>query len=220
MSTPFLKVGQVIKSEAIDFTPYGYGHLKINNFSIFVPNLLPQEVVDIKITKLYKNYGFGEIVKFHMTSNNRIEPFCPIFLKCGGCDIQHLNHKTQTNFKLYLANHYLKEAKIDYTIKNILMMENSLGYRNKVSVPFRFIDNKLEYGFYKKRSNEIVEFIPCGLQSDIANDIVFFVADLIEKYQVKTIRHLIIRESKFKGNYMVTIVVKSNEQSNLEFLLI
>ncbi len=215
MPAPFLKVGQIIKGEALDYTTYGYGHLKVDNFSLFVLNLLPGEIAEVRVIKLYKTYGFGEVVNLIQSSVNRAIPFCPIYHICGGCDLQHLKLHEQTKFKLDLANFYLKQAGIDYEVSDILMMENSFAYRNKVSVPFDYQGPELKFGFYKKRSNEIVDFVDCGLQSDLANQIVFFTAKLVEKYRVKSIRHLIIREAKAYQKFMVTLVIKTTEQANL-----
>ena len=71
----------------------GEGIGRIDNFAIFVPYALLGETAEVLIVKVLKNYAFGKIVNILKSSPNRLNPECPVFYKCGGCDFQHCTYK-------------------------------------------------------------------------------------------------------------------------------
>ena len=65
----------------------------------FVSYALPGEKVNVKIIKNKSSFCQAELVNINCQSNSRIQPKCPYFYECGGCDLQHMNTETQLNFK-------------------------------------------------------------------------------------------------------------------------
>ncbi len=82
----------------------GYGHEgegvgKINNFTVFVKGAIKGETVKIKLIKVSKTYGIGKLLDVILSSKYRTEPICPIYKRCGGCNLQHISYEEQLNFK-------------------------------------------------------------------------------------------------------------------------
>ena len=90
---------------------FGNGIGSINGKVIFVKNALKGETVDVTITKEKKNFMEGKINSIIYKSSERIEPFCPYFGKCGGCNLCHLNYANSLEFK--------KERVLNILSKNI-----------------------------------------------------------------------------------------------------
>ena len=66
-----------------------------DDFTVFVPGALVGEVVLAKITLVKKNYAVGSLVRVIAPSEERVEPICPIYEACGGCQLQHLSYDGQ-----------------------------------------------------------------------------------------------------------------------------
>ena len=85
--------------EIIDYDHQGRGIGKLNNKTVFVNNALPKEVVEIKVLKEKKNFIEAEVNKIITSSPVRINPICPYFNICGGCDIMQISYEEQLKFK-------------------------------------------------------------------------------------------------------------------------
>ena len=77
----------------------GEGIINIDGVTAFVPFCLEGESVAFKILKVNGGVAYGKIEKITVPSENRVTPPCPVFYKCGGCDIQHMNYSSQLAFK-------------------------------------------------------------------------------------------------------------------------
>ena len=72
---------------------------RVDNQVVFVPMLIPGDIVDIQVRKKRKKYLEGSVVRFHEYSSDRIKPVCKHFGVCGGCKWQHLPYNLQLRFK-------------------------------------------------------------------------------------------------------------------------
>lgn len=68
-------------------------------FTLFIPHALPGERVQAKVLKSKKQYGYGKLLSHYSTSEQRIEPACPIYAQCGGCQLQHFDYEAQLKWK-------------------------------------------------------------------------------------------------------------------------
>ena len=81
---------------------------------VFVPFALPGEEVLVHIINDKHSFLVGKVVEIKKPSNERIEPLCPHFKKCGGCNVQHMPYEAQLEFKKNMVKNALKKyAKID-----------------------------------------------------------------------------------------------------------
>lgn len=155
---------------------------------IFIPNVVPGDVVDVQTFKKRKAYYEGKAVHFHEYSEDRIEPRCPHFGSCGGCKWQNMDYKKQLFYKNQEVYNNLKRiGKIALPeFEPIAGPEEQFFYRNKMEFSFSNarwmteaeIQSGIEYenrnalGFHiPKMWDKILDITDCYLQEDPSNAI-------------------------------------------------
>ena len=190
-----------IKIEKLD--DFGRGICYIDNKVTFVPNTIPNDLVEIKITKEFKNYNEGKLINILIPSKKRIEPKCPYFSKCGGCVLQNMNYKDTLEYKKEKVINIFKKNKLEI---NPVVIENAnyYNYRNKISL--KVIDKKI--GYYEPKSHSIVEIDSCLVASNSINKTI----QSIKKMNI--INGLVtIRCNK---NDEILIIIKSKDKLNID----
>lgn len=175
----------MVEITSLDHNGRGIG--KFNNKVVFVENALPNELVDVRVTKEKKNFIEAEVKNFIKISKNRIKSPCPYFPNCGGCDLLHLNYENSLKFKQdkikNIINKYLnKEIKIN----SIINCDNNLYYRNKTT--FQVKEN---IGFYKKKTYNIIPIDNCLISSNLINSSIKY----LKKLNLKEITKIICRSA-------------------------
>ena len=143
----------------------GRGITYQNELIMFVKNALPDE--DVEVTKVKNNKKFyeAEMSKIINKNPNRVEPKCPYYKVCGGCNIMHMTYEYQGFFKINKIKEILnKYADIDVPVK-FIGSNKELFYRNKITL--KRIDGKL--GFYNESTHDICEIDKCLIASDAIN---------------------------------------------------
>ena len=81
--------------------------------TIFVPKVDVGEEVEVEVSKTNKTFDEGKVLTLLKTSSNRIEPQCPYFEKCGGCDFQHLTYEREKEIKKMRKKRKLWKSKLE-----------------------------------------------------------------------------------------------------------
>ena len=142
----------------------GEGIGKIDGYTLFVKDTVIGDVVNVKIMKAKKNYGYARLVDIVKPSKDRVEPVCAIARQCGGCQIQAMSYEAQLKYKQKLVSDNLKRIGgltegTDYEMCDILGMEEPFRYRNKAQYPVgEDKDGNIVMGFYAGHTHSI---IPC-----------------------------------------------------------
>ena len=175
----------------IDDTDLNSGVVKIDDMVVFVPNLLIGEKAKIKIVKVNKKYAFGIIIELLKPSINRQEPTCEVAKTCGGCQLQHMSYAYQLDYKYK----HVKKLFEDIEVKPILGMNNPWYYRNKAQFPVKIKDGKVQMGFYRQHSNDVVTCKECKIQDHVINEVFSFIQKKITLKMAQDLRHVFIRHS-------------------------
>ena len=207
---------------------------------VFVQNVAPGDLIDVRITKGKSSFMEGEAIEFHEYSNDRVDPFCSHFGTCGGCKWQHINYDLQKQYKRQqVLDQFTRIAKVDITeVLPILGSEKTRYYRNKLDFTFsnnrwltkeeinsgeKFQRNAL--GFHiPKMFDKIIDIDHCYLQGNISNDVrnevrkfaiqeglTFF--DL--RNQIGLLRNLIIRTTSTE-EVMVIVQFGEDDPAGIE----
>lgn len=155
---------------------------------IFIPNVVPGDVVDVQTFKKRKAYYEGKAVYFHKLSDKRVEPVCTHFGACGGCKWQNMDYQFQLGYKHQEVENNLKRiGKIDLPeFEPILGSKEQFFYRNKMEFSFSnarwLTDDEIKSGEELGKENALGFHIPkmwdkildiqkCHLQQDPSNQI-------------------------------------------------
>jgi 23S rRNA (uracil1939-C5)-methyltransferase len=211
---------------------------------VFIPNVVPGDVVDVQTFKKRKSYYEGKAVRFHEFSEHRTEPVCQHFGVCGGCKWQNMKYEQQLYYKQNeVKNHLQRIGKIEIPeFEPILGSEKQFFYRNKMEFGFsnarwmtekeldstEEIDNKNALGFHiPKMWDKILDIEKCHLQQDPSNAIrneirAFAIEHNLEFFNPRNhegfLRTLMIRTAS-TGETMVLIQFFEEQKANRELLL-
>jgi 23S rRNA (uracil1939-C5)-methyltransferase len=194
----------VLKNVLItDIGAEGNALARVDNLVVFVPMLIPGDVVDLRVIRKRKKFLEGKVVKFHEYSSDRIEPECKHFGICGGCKWQHLPYELQLKFKeKQVKDNLLRIGKIDLPpVAPILGADEIYYYRNK-----------LEYTFSNKRWRTREE-IDSEVSFDRENALGFHIPGLFDKVLDIEVCHLQPEPS----NTIKNAVREYSQENNLEF---
>ena len=218
---------------------------KVNDLVIFVPYVVPGDVVDLQIKRKKNKYAEAEAVKFHELSPVRAVPFCQHYGVCGGCKWQVLPYSEQIKYKQKQAEDNLKRiGKIELPeISPILGSAKTEFYRNKLEFTFsnkRWLTNDevrqdVKYdqmnavGFHIPGAfDKVLAIEKCWLQDDISNQIRLAVKEYClshEGYPFYDLRNqegfmrtLMIRTAS-TGDLMVVVVFYHEDKEKREALL-
>jgi 23S rRNA (uracil1939-C5)-methyltransferase len=211
---------------------------------IFIPNVVPGDVVDVQTFKKRKAYYEGKAVKFHEYSEHRIEPICEHFGVCGGCKWQNMKYSQQLFYKQNeVFNHLLRIGKIELPeFEPILGSEKQFFYRNKMEFSFsnsrwltekeigstEDLGNRNALGFHiPKMWDKILDINKCHLQEDPSNAIRNEIRDFANENNLTffnprnhegLLRTLMMRTAS-TGEIMVLIQFFENDKAGRELLL-
>ncbi len=205
----------------MSYTFEGLGVVKADGFPIFVKNMLVGERGEIVVTQVRKNFGYGRCLKLEIESSNRVEPQCPIFKQCGGCQLQHMSADELKRFKTDRVREALERiGGLHVHVEEALMMEEGVHYRNKGQIPVG-LDRKGEVvcGFYRINSNEIIDLEECGclIQHELINVVIAKMKELLERYgNAQFFRHILVKVGFYTQEVMVVLIVREREFIGLE----
>ena len=148
----------------------GQGVGRYEGFAVFVPGALPGETVHTHIIKVTSSYAVGKLTGIAVQSPQRVAPSCPLFSRCGGCSLQHMDYEAQLSFKQKVVSDAFKRLGgfNDVVVAKTLGMESPWHYRNKGSFPFASVNGVIETGFFAQRSHRIVPLEACPIEQESA----------------------------------------------------
>ncbi|HVN67185.1 MAG TPA: hypothetical protein VMT55_02350, partial [Candidatus Sulfotelmatobacter sp.] len=104
--------------------------------------------------------------------NRQVKPRCPYFGVCGGCQMQDIHYEQQLEIKKEaVVNALLREGLNDIPVEPALGMKNPWFYRNKVQLPIRAQNGRLQVGYFKRHSHEVVNIKECYIQDPCLTEI-------------------------------------------------
>lgn len=213
---------QQIEVTFTDLTQDGSGVAKVDGYTLFIPGGLPGEKAKIQVIKTKKGYGYGRLLELTETSGRRAEPPCPYYDQCGGCAIQDISAEGQLAYKREIVKDALERigGLSDIAVEPTLGMDEPWSYRNKIQVPVAQQNGKFAFGFYKKRSHDIVTMDHCMITDPLIDEIVQTARQVAEENglipydEVKNrgvLRHVMARVGKKTGEVMVVFVTRTDE---------
>jgi len=208
----------------------GEGIAKIEGYPIFIEGALAGETIKVKIVKVKKNYAYGRVMEIIEEAQERVEPKCVNFKKCGGCSIQHMSYKKQLDFKWERVKDCMSKigGLSQDIVKYPLGMETPYRYRNKVQLPIGKVNGEIVVGFYSQRSHNIIDIKSCLIQDEVADKVASITRQWIIKNNIEPttidgvfnptgiVKHIMIRKGFKTGEIMVVLVASVKQVPFIE----
>lgn len=227
-----------------DIGSEGNALARVENMVVFVPMLIPGDIVDIKVVRKRRKFMEGRVVRFHEYSPDRIKPRCIHFGVCGGCKWQHLPYPLQLKFKQkQVTDNLARIGKVELPVtEQIAGSPEVYQYRNKLEYTFSrkkwLTDNEFKTESRIPRENalgfhmpglfdRVLDITECHLQPEPTNRIrnsvrEFVIANNLSFYDLREqkgfLRNLIVRNT-LAGDVMVIVVFFYEDEPGRKLLL-
>ena len=212
-----------------DMNNEGEGIGKADGFTLFVKDTVIGDVAEVKIMKAKKHYAYARLEKILTPSPHRVEPVCPTYRQCGGCQLQMLSYEQQLVFKQRKVRNNLIRIGgfdadfIDSVMQPIVGMDEPFYYRNKAQYPVGTDkEGNPIAGFYAGRTHSIIPNISCSLGARENEEILRVILDCMKENKVPAydettgqglVRHILIRKGFTSGEIMVCLVINFRKRA-------
>ena len=213
--------GQVYEIRIERLGTSGEGVGRYENFTVFIPQALPNERVLTVIEEVKKTYARGRIQKILQESPARVTPLCEIYDECGGCQLQHLSYEEQLHAKraqvVDALTHIGKLPQI--LVNETLRADAPWNYRNKMQFPIGLHKGRLVVGCFAQGSHRIINTENCHIQRSANNELANTVREVAEKLHIPVynedthkgiLRHIVGRVGR--GNELMAVIVTATKQ--------
>ena len=214
----------------------GEGIGKVDGYTLFIKDAIIGDVVEAKIVKAKKNYGYARLMNIVTPSENRVEkPACPMARRCGGCQIQEMKYGAQLAFKEGKVRGNLERIGevptelLDKVMQPIVGMEEPFHYRNKAQFPIGTDkEGHIITGFYAGRTHSIIPNTDCTLGVAVNQKILEIILHFMENNHISAydeekhkglVRHVLIRYGFKTDEIMVCLVMNGEKLPHAEKLV-
>ena len=187
-----------VKIERFDDLGRGIGY--INNKVTFIDKVVPEDIVEVELTKEKKKYNEAKLIKIIKQSPLRIDAKCPYFSKCGGCQFQNITYENTIKYKKEKIVNIFSKHKISI-FPEVITNISPYSYRNKITLKV----NNYKIGFYINKTHNLVEINKCLLANPAINASI----PLIKRFNICN------GEVTIRCNQNAEILIVINSQDNL-----
>ena len=218
-----------LKIEDMGVDGEGIGHT--DGCTLFVKDALIGDVINAKVMKMKKNYGYARMMEILTPSPDRVEPKCTYHKQCGGCQIQALSYEKQLEYKKKKVLNNLRRigGLTELPEFDVIGMDKPYCYRNKAQFPFGTDKNgNVVTGFYAGRTHSIISNTKCYLGVEENEQILEMILAHLKKYHIPAydeqtgkglLRHVLIRKGFTTGELMVCLILNGTRIPNVKELV-
>lgn len=215
-------VSLTIKSIGANGEGVGYWH----GYTLFVDKTLPGEVVRGRLVECQKRYGRVNPLSISEPSPLRVAPACPLYERCGGCQLMHLGYDHQLEAKRQrVLNDFEKFGRMtDVEVKPCIASPNPVAYRNKIQMPVGNSPQGLVFGLYARDSHDLVAIDHCVVHCELGERVYEIVCDILKRsgvraYDAETgsgeLRYLLIKTAVHAQQVLVVLVTHGDASQAL-----
>ena len=212
-----VKNGDRLELDVETLASSGDGLCRHSGYTLFTPGGLPGDRIRGKVIKTTPRFGVVDVFERMQLSNDRVDPPCPVFYKCGGCKFQDLSYEKQLEFKIQVVRDSINRIGGIALSKNIEVFgaEQQYHYRNKGSFAVQGKTTDPKIGFYSEGSHNVADSPVCDILLEPINKTKEWLRQLLKKNQISIyheehhrglVRGLVIRHSESTGETLVGLV--------------
>ena len=215
-----VKKGDNIELQIAGLGSSGEGVGRYDGFTVFVHGALPEETVQAEIILVKKNYAIGKLIKIITASPDRVEPVCPVYADCGGCQLQHLSYAGQLRMKQQQVKDALTRiGHLDTEVLPVIGCSNPWNYRNKMQFPAASgAEGKISIGCYAAATHSVIDTGSCMIQKEANNEVLTTVRKWMQRYSISAydektgkglVRHVMSRVGVHSGEVMAVLITSA-----------
>lgn len=215
-----VKKGDNIELKIAGLGSSGEGVGRYDGFTVFVHGALPEETVQAEIILVKKNYAIGKLIKIITASPDRVEPVCPVYAECGGCQLQHLSYSGQLRMKQQQVKDALTRiGHLDTEVLPVIGCSNPWNYRNKMQFPAASgAEGKISIGCYAAATHSVIDTGSCMIQKEANNEVLTTVRKWMQRYSISAydektgkglVRHVMSRVGVHSGEVMAVLITSA-----------
>lgn len=214
-----MRAGTEVEVDFTDLLANGQAVGRAGGLVVFCWGPLPEERARVRITLVKPKYAVGELVRLVNGSSQRVVPFCPVFGRCGGCQVQHLSYRGQLNWKTGIVRNALQRIGGfgDVQVRPAVGMTNPRAYRNKMSLVVEHRGDVPTIGFYQQRSHDIVPIDQCPIVEPQLNEFIGRLnaarLDATVAGALAPARHVVSRSARATGEAVVTVTTAEESEA-------
>jgi len=163
---------QEIELRIDDLTNLGEGVGRVDGWVVMVPFALPGERVRARVWRNKKNYSDADLIAVLEASPDRVQPPCPLFGECGGCQYQHLSYEGQLAWKTNQIKELLRRlGGVEADIALCRGSPQTYGYRSKITPHYEAPRHGAigSIGFQRFANRSIIDVPQCPIASPAIN---------------------------------------------------
>ena len=224
MTAMALQEGKIYPAHIESYASDGTGVARIDGMVVFVHGAVRGEEADVCIEHVGHNAAWAHIATLHTPSPARIEPDCPHYDKCGGCQFRHMTYEEELCAKRQRVEDALRRlGGLTLPVSAIHGAENTQGYRNKVQFPV----SGDGIGYYRSRTHQVIDIPHCHLQPQVDSLCRQVVADWMKQYRVPSyqektgqglVRHLYLRTNQ-AGEVLCCLIINGKKLPHAQELV-
>lgn len=217
--SPRPRAGDEIEIEVSDLAFGGQGVARHDGFVVFCPDTVPGDRARVRLRRMRRRFGEGELQEVLSPGPDRIAAPCPHVPLCGGCRLQHVAYEATLRAKRsQVAEHLSRIGHLeDVPVLEIDPAYEPFGYRNKMEYSAApAAGGGLRLGFHRRgRWDEVVDVGRCMLATPLGDAVRetvrrWAVAAGVPPYDQREqhglLRHVVVREGVNTGQVLVTVV--------------
>lgn len=211
-----VKKNQIIRVKIDAYSAEASGVCHVDGLAVFVPGTIVGEEWEIRILKVQKNCAYARGERLLVPSPARVDPGCPVYGKCGGCDCRHMSYEEELRFKLHKVNDALERiGKQSVRAEKIVGSERTEAYRNKGILAVGNLCGRPAAGFYRERSHQIIPIDRCLIQDELTHRAAAALIGFMEQHAIPAydeesgrgaLRHVYCRRAYHGDDRLLCIV--------------
>jgi 23S rRNA (uracil1939-C5)-methyltransferase len=227
-----VKVGQhvplTIKRLGINGEGVGYFKKQV----VFVPGALPNEEVIAEITNVKHKFAEGRVKRIRKMSDERVKAPCPIYEKCGGCQLQHLSYEGQLKAKRDIVVQAFERhgnvRNLEKKLEQTIGMEEPWKYRNKAQFQVGLLKGKVIAGLYGANSHRLININECIVQRPETTKVINNVKQILQDLKISIyderkrkglVRTIVTRIGVSTGEVQLVLITSKEELPKKDLLI-
>lgn len=200
----------------------GSGVGRINGKVCFVPFSAPGDRLKVRVTREHRSYCEAELVEVYEPSPQRVEPRCPAFGQCGGCDWQHIEYAAQCKAKQQILIETLQRvAHLSApSVAETAASEVQYGYRARTQFKLHGTSAGLNIGFYRRGSHDLIDLPQgCPIVTPAINNAMIRLRQVLKELNdINNIKYLNLEEG-LSGVVAILVYTGTDQKQLIQLLM-